>query len=216
MLTLPHIGKIILDTSNNPKNVEHDTPRIRKEKEMIFKEKKFELKDGREALLRSPCEEDAEELLQFISKAAGETDYLLKAPEEWADFTLEQEKSFISEKYDNQNELIIACFVDGRIAGNCNITFRTGLKDRHRASVGIALLQEYWNLGIGTRMFEEMIQTAKKRGGIRQIELDFIEGNSRARSLYEKMGFRITGVKPDAIRMKDGTFVNEYMMLKRL
>ena len=30
------------------------------------------------------------------------------------------------------------------------------------------------------------------------------------------MGFRITGVKPDAIRLKDGTFLNEYMMQKRL
>ena len=27
------------------------------------------------------------------------------------------------------------------------------------------------------------------------------------------MGFRITGVKPDAIRLKDGRFVNEYMMV---
>ena len=34
--------------------------------------------------------------------------------------------------------------------------------------------------------------------------------------LYEKMGFRITGVKPDAIRLKDGTFVNEYMMVKKM
>ena len=183
---------------------------------MVFKETTFTLKDGREALLRSPCEEDAAEMLQFIVKASGETDYLMKYPEEWADFTLEQEKSFIREDYLSQNGLMIACFVDGRIAGNCNITFRTGIKDRHRASVAIALLQEDWNLGIGTRMFEEMIQTAKKRDGVRQIELDFIEGNSRARGLYEKMGFRITGVKPDAIQMKDGTFVNEYMMLKRL
>ena len=65
-------------------------------------------------------------------------------------------------------------------------------------------------------MFEEMFRIARERSVVRQIELDFIEGNSRARHLYEKMGFRITGVKPDAIRMKDGAFVNEYMMLKRL
>ena len=65
-------------------------------------------------------------------------------------------------------------------------------------------------------MFEELFRIAKKRGGVRQIELDFIEGNSRARGLYEKMGFRITGVKPDAIRMRDGSFVNEYLMIKRL
>ena len=65
-------------------------------------------------------------------------------------------------------------------------------------------------------MFEEMFRIARERSVVRQIELDFIEGNSRARHLYEKMGFLITGVKPDAIRIKDGTFVNEYMMLKRL
>ena len=183
---------------------------------MVFKETRFELKDGREALLRSPCEDDAEEMLHFITKASGETDYLMKYPEEFANCTLEQEKAFIREDYLSQNGLMIACFVGDRIAGNCQISFRTGIKDRHRASVAIALLQEYWNLGIGTRMFEEMIQIAKKRDGVRQIELDFIEGNSRARGLYEKMGFRITGVKPDAIRMKDGTFVNQYMMLKRL
>ena len=62
------------------------------------------------------------------------------------------------------------------------ISFRTGLKDRHRASVAISLLRDYWSLGIGTRMFEEMIQIAIERDGVRQIELEFIEGNSRARS----------------------------------
>ena len=183
---------------------------------MVFKEITFELKDGQQALLRSPCEDDAEVMLKFIVKASDETDYLMKYPEEWADFTLEQEKSFIRKNYLDKNELMIACFVNGKIAGNCQISFCTGMKVCHRASVAIALLQEYWNLGIGTRMFEEMIQIAKKRDGVRQIELEFIEGNSRARRLYEKMGFRITGVKPDAIQMKDGTFVNEYMMLKRL
>lgn len=183
---------------------------------MIFKETKFELKDGREALLRSPCEKDAEQILKFIIRASGETDYLNMYPEEFADFTLEQEKSFVNENFCNQNEMMIACFVNGEVAGNCQISFRTRMKDHHRASVAIAILQEYWNLGIGTKMFEEMIQIAEKRDGVCQIELDFIEGNTRARRLYEKMGFRITGVKPDAIRLKDGTLVNEYMMLKRL
>ena len=183
---------------------------------MIFKETKFELKDGREALLRSPCEKDAEQMLRYIIRASGETDYLNMYPEEFADFTLEQEISFINKNCCNQNEMMIACFVNGEVAGNCQISFRTRMKDHHRASVAIAILQEYWNLGIGTKMFEEMIQIAEKRDGVCQIELDFIEGNTRARRLYEKMGFRITGVKPDAIRLKDGTLVNEYMMLKRL
>ncbi len=183
---------------------------------MVFKETEFVIKDGRHALLRSPREEDAEELLQFILTASVETDYLLMCPEDSVDLTLEKEKEFIANALNDQNGVMLTCFVEGKLAGNCQIAFRTGAKTRHRASVAIALLQEYWNLGIGTKMFEEMFRVAEERGGIYQIELEFIEGNNRARALYEKMGFRITGTKPNAIKTKDGLFVNEYMMVKQL
>ena len=183
---------------------------------MTVQEKTFILKDGRTALFRSPMEEDTEEMLRFIIKASGQTEFLLKYPEEYADFTVEMEKAFIMGARNAPDKAMIACVVEGKIAGNCLIAFQTGIKDRHRASVAIGLLKEYWNLGIGTKMFEEMIRLAEERGGVRQLELKFIEGNTRARALYEKMGFRITGVIPDAIRLKDGTFRNEYMMVKQL
>ena len=130
---------------------------------MVYEDTEILLKDGRKALLRSPCEDDAEEMLRFIKKASGETDFLLKYPEEFSTFTLEQEKAFIRGDYDNPNGMMIACIVDGKIAGNCQIAFRTGMKDCHRASVAIALLQDYWNLGIGTRMFEELFRAARAR-----------------------------------------------------
>ena len=53
---------------------------------MIYKETEFKLKDGRKALFRSPRDEDAEEMLQFIIKASGETEFLMRYPEEFADF----------------------------------------------------------------------------------------------------------------------------------
>lgn len=65
-------------------------------------------------------------------------------------------------------------------------------------------------------MFQELIRLAKERGDILQMELEFVEGNSRARALYEKMGFRITGVRPDALRLKDGTLLNEYLMVRKM
>ncbi len=43
---------------------------------MIFKEKEIKLKDGGTALLRSPAVSDAEEMLQYLIKAAGETPFL--------------------------------------------------------------------------------------------------------------------------------------------
>lgn len=48
------------------------------------------------------------------------------------------------------------------------------------------------------------------------MELEFVEGNARARALYEKMGFRITGVRPNATRLKDGTLLNDYMMVREM
>ena len=78
------------------------------------------------------------------------------------------------------------------------------------------MLKEYWNQGIGTRLFQELIRIAEENPNLIQMELDFVEGNSRARALYEKMGFRITGVKPNAIRLKDGTLLNEYSMIREI
>ena len=65
-------------------------------------------------------------------------------------------------------------------------------------------------------MFEEMIRLAERREGVMQIELEFVEGNARARYLYEKMGFRITGINFNAIRQKDGTLCNEYSMIREI
>ena len=111
---------------------------------------------------------------------------------------------------------MLVCLVDGKIAGNCQIEWSKGIKTRHRAFVAIALLKDYWNQGIGTRMLQELIRIAEENPDILQMELDFVEGNTRARALYEKMGFRITGVRPNAIRLKDGTLLNEYAMVRKM
>ena len=111
---------------------------------------------------------------------------------------------------------MILCIVDGKLAGMCEINFYSRLKMKHRANVSIAQTKEFWNQGIGTKMFEEMIRMANKREGVKQLELEYIEGNERARALYEKMGFKVTGVRPNAILLKDGTLLSEYTMIKEL
>ena len=108
------------------------------------------------------------------------------------------------------------CVVDGKVIGNCEISFYTGMKTKHRATVAIALISKFWNQGIGTKMFEEMIRLAEEREEVMQMELEFVEGNSRARHLYEKMGFRIAGVHPNAIRLKDGRLLNNYLMIREM
>ncbi len=183
---------------------------------MIIKDIDFTLKDGRRAIIRSPKDEDIQGMLDYLYISAGETEFILRYPEECGKYTPEGEKALFDRVNAAENEVMLVCIVEGKVAGNCQIVWKTGLKVRHRASVAIALLKEFWNQGIGTRLFQEMIRIAEENENITQMELEFIEGNTRARALYEKMGFRIAGIKPNAIRLKDGTFLNEYYMLREI
>lgn len=181
---------------------------------MIFEEKTITLKDGRTAVLRSPCTEDAEKMLHYIKKSCGETEYLARYPEEW-NTTVEQEEAWISRMRSSPDTIAIACYIDGNVAGNCEISFMSGMKTSHRAAVAIAIRKDYWNLGIGSAMFEELIAAARDRGTA-IIELEFIEGNDRARRLYENFGFRIVAEKPNAFRLRDGSYRKEIFMQKYL
>ena len=183
---------------------------------MIINEFEYILKDGRRAIIRSPKEEDIDSMLEYLYKSASETDFVLRYPEECSRYTKENEKELFERINSSDNEVMLVCIVDGKVAGNCDISWNNRMKTKHRAFIGIALLKDYWNQGIGTRFFEEMIRIAENNENILQLELDFIEGNVRARALYEKMGFRITGVGVNAVRLKNGTLLNEYHMIKEI
>lgn len=172
---------------------------------MTIKDIEFKLKDGRTAILRSANEKDAKAFIEYMKKSTGETDFLLRTPEECETQTIEQEIDFINNCNSSDAQAMIVCEVGGKLAGNCMVWWNNRVKTGHRASVAI-----------GTRMFQEMIKIAENNPKILQMELDFIEGNSRARALYEKMGFRITGINFNAIRQKDGTLCNEYSMIREI
>ena len=183
---------------------------------MIIREFEYAMKDGRTAVIRSPGDEDIPGTLDYLYVSAGETEFILRYPEECGKYTAEGEKAFFDRINASRTDGMLVCLVDGKMAGNCQITCKTGIKTRHRASVAIALLKEYWGQGIGTRLFQELIRIAEENEDILQMELEFVEGNARARALYEKMGFRITGIHPNAIRLRDGTLLNEYSMIREI
>lgn len=181
---------------------------------MEFTPKAIPLKNGRTALLRSPVIEDAPQMVEFLKTIAGETEFMLRYPEECVG-DVEGEKAFLDGILRSDTELMIVCEVDGVLAGNCHLSFNTRLKTRHRATVAIGLLSRFWGLGIGTALFQEMITAARDRG-LDHLELDYIEGNERARHLYEKMGFYQVAQVPDVYRLKDGSMRQNVLMIKKL
>ncbi len=182
---------------------------------MIFEKKEITLKNGTVAVFKTPELSDAAAMLGYIKTACGETVFLLRYPEEYDVMTLEKEEKWINGLRTSNNKLAIACYIDGEIAGNCEIEFHTGIKICHRATVAIAILQKYWGLGIGSAMFSELISAAEKRG-VEIVELEHLEGNDRGRRLYEKFGFKVVCEKPNAFKLKDGTYRSEFYMQKYL
>lgn len=181
---------------------------------MGYTRKEILLKTGETAIFRTPTAEDAEAMLDYLKTVVSETEFLLRSPEDpFPD--LEGEKRFLQANGEGEGNLMIACEMDGIIVGNCDMNRHRRLKDRHRAGIGIALRKAYWNRGIGTAMFREMIRVAGE-WGIEQLELEFLEGNDRGRALYEKMGFHIYAELPNAFHLPDGRILKEYRMMRPL
>lgn len=183
---------------------------------MIITERTLTLRDGRTAVLRSPREADIPSLLELLRNVAGETDFLMRYPEETGEYTAEREQAFIETVNGDAHDAMALCVVDGRVVGSCSTSTSHRIKLRHRAGIGISVLRDFWGQGIGTALMETVIEAARKNPNLLQIELEFLEDNARARQLYEKLGFRIVSVHPNAIQLKDGTLHHEYLMVKEL
>ena len=56
---------------------------------MLIPEIEFTLKDGRRAVLRSPRDEDIPGVLDYLYVSAGETEFILRYPEECGKYTAE-------------------------------------------------------------------------------------------------------------------------------
>ena len=182
---------------------------------MLFDARTFALRDGREAVLRVAEPEDSEQMIRYLKETAAETEFVLRYPEECDRYTLEKERELLQSFKDNPNSLMLCCFVGDQLAGNCNLQFFPQIKYRHKASVAIALYRAFWGQGIGTAMFEAMIEVARARG-VRQLELEYIGGNARGRALYEKMGFVQVAELPEAVQLKDGSYRSLVYMVKKL
>lgn len=183
---------------------------------MIFNEKEIVLKNGIAALLKTPEIADAEMLLSTVQAASAETDFLSRCAEDWKGFSVEDEEKWISGNRESDRNLIIACYIDGKTVGSCDITFFSDMKTSHRAGIGIAILKDYWNIGIGSAMFTELTEIAKEHEGTEIIELEYLEGNERGKALYEKFGFETVAVKPKICKLKDGTYQDLFYMQKEL
>ena len=181
---------------------------------MIFEAKKVLLRNGKTVILKSPSEDDWEKMIDYIKCVSAETPYILRTPEECND-TEESEKAFIKHYAESECECMIAVFDGDKVVGNCNLRVNNRKKVRHRAELGIGLRKSHYRMGIGTMLITELSIVARKLG-CTQFELTYVDGNYRAKGLYEKCGFVEVGRMPCGVRFEDGSYADDVFMRKVL
>lgn len=182
---------------------------------MRFESREVALKDGRTCILRPTVPQDAEMMIKYLKETSGETDFLLRNPDE-VSFTLEEEEEILGRLLEDPNTVMMVAIVDGKVAGNSSVN-GIGMKRRiaHRCSLAIALYKEYWDLGIGRAMISYLSELAKQIG-YEQMDLEVVAENTRAVALYRKCGFIETGKRHHALKLDDGSYHDEILMYKAL
>ncbi len=181
---------------------------------MTFTPWQLLLKNGREVTIRNLAESDAEEMIRFMNEIDTESRFLTREPGEFT-YTPDEERAIIRARSEDPGAIWLIAEQNGRILASCNIA-RVMNRKRflHRAGIGIVVRKECWGQGIGRAIMRECISFARK-AGYEQVELDVVADNTRAIALYESLGFKLTGMKPNEMKYPDGSYADGcFMMLK--
>ena len=182
---------------------------------MIYPAETVTLRNGMRCIVRSAEAEDAAGMLQYMKTMLGETPFLTRTPEEF-DYTPEEEAEILAKRRDDPRGVMLVAETDGRIVANAAITSHgSRQRFRHRAELGVSVLKEYWRQGIGSALMERLIGFAVQ-AGYEQIELTVETKNRRALGLYHQYGFTVYGTRPNGMKYPDGSYDNDYLMVRML
>ena len=182
---------------------------------MFHSSEAFTLRDGREIVIRSAEPEDAAKMLQYMKIMLGETPFLLRTPEEF-DYTPEEEARVLAARKNDPRSLMLVAEIEGQIIASADVCSH-GAKSRlrHRGELGISVRKDYWGQGIGSALMERLISFAKQ-SGFEQIELTVESKNQRAQRLYRKYGFTVYGTRPHGLKYPDGSYDDDYLMIRMI
>ncbi len=171
------------------------------------------LKDGREIVIREALPSDAASILQYLKKIGGES-INLTFGSEGIGIEEDKEKEFLSESAGSEDSLMLIALSEGRIIGQSGISgSRRRERTSHICKLGISVLKEYWGLGAGSHIMDSVIDFARQRYEI--MELEVLSESERAQALYIKKGFVFSGERPYAM-FTDGKYYPVKYMYKVL
>jgi ribosomal protein S18 acetylase RimI-like enzyme len=111
-------------------------------------------------------------------------------------------KSRVVPSAEAPNDFVLGAFEDGKLVGILGMSVEPRAKSRHKGHVfGMYVAPEYAGRGVGQKLMAYCIRRARGIAALEQLQLTVTESNMRAKSLYEKTGFRSFGVERNAMKI---------------
>ena len=172
----------------------------------------IELKTGEKVIIRHVSKPDIEGVWNNFNEVIDEGIYLpVFFPVRSA---LEKESWY--QKIKEEHELCIVAEKQNakppyNIIGQCEISNSNWDAGQHVGILGIIVKREYRDLGIGTHLIDTAIRESKILNNKEKITLSCFSTNQRALHLYEKLGFKVIGVRKKQFYM-DSKYYDEVLM----
>jgi RimJ/RimL family protein N-acetyltransferase len=157
--------------------------------------------------------DDSEELFRFGEKLLAESSFFLRSPGERARSPGEM-RDVIERFCELPHYLLLSAWLGDNAVGEAVVTAGDFQRNRFTATVGVGVLQAHAGRGLGAALMAQMEAFGRARR-LRRLELTVMAPNTRARALYERLGYVVEGIKRDSLFVNGG-FVDEILMAKIL
>lgn len=121
----------------------------------------IKLKTGEPVTIREAKESDADSLIKTIKKYIGESEFIPYTEEE---YVLKEEDSikWIHSFLNSENNLLLVATHNNTIIGNIDITASNRSMLRHTAVLGVGMIKDWTNKGLGSAFLDAAINWVKK------------------------------------------------------
>lgn len=170
---------------------------------------------GRPFLIRYPQKNDVQLMLEYINKLSSEQTFISYQGEQ---VTLDFETRYLNNQLEliaNKQSVQLLAFSGKSLIGVTSINMKERTS-KHTGVFSLSVDVDFRGEGIGRKLMELVLKEAEENLlNLRIVILSLFAGNSLAREMYEKFGFKEYGILPKGLLYKS-EYVDHVFMYKNI
>jgi len=179
--------------------------------EQKFRPFSANLKDDTPVYIREAVIQDAPDLIRCVKNYIADSEYMVMEAEEFAP-DIAQGREFIYNFTDSDNSILLVATYNDQIIGNLDITGGRRNRLRHTGLVGMGMLRQYREKGLGLLLLQTGMKWAKSNPLLEKLWLQILADNTPAINLYKKLGFVEEGRQEKFVKLDAHTYYDNILM----